>query len=441
MNIEEIVEKIGVEKLAIAAANENLPPTKSTKPDSNEEHIRQSFIDALFNEIKDINSKIDNFKIMIKEKIETAKKSIEVGSKAAKNFSHAASTLKTQKLTDLEKLKRELKTKKNDLELFKNKHQLERSASYPPSQIYIGGVLAMLLLIESVFNGFVFSEALQGGLLAGVSLAFLIAFINVIPAFMIGKFIYIQIWHISKFRKIACTLLSLIWLVLFALGWNLFVAYVRDHMDLEKSLGNNFLEIGDFFSNPPTSMFEISSLNSWLLLFLGFIFAIIALIDGVNSDDHYFGYGKVDRQIKEIDEEISYVKKDLTDNLDELKKSYDKELDSDEVTVKASINAIGSYHTSRDMLKSSFEDDIESIKGQAKIQIKKYREVNTKKREDDPPKYFEKEPAALVFKNREFIKIDIDNLDIEPENVFSDTKLSIAKEYDQLTTEIDEKTS
>ena len=98
MNIEEIVEKIGVEKLAIAAANENLPPTKSTKPDANEEHIRQSFIDGLFDEIKDINSKIDNFKIMIKEKIETAKKSIEVGSKAAKNFSHAASTLKTQKL-------------------------------------------------------------------------------------------------------------------------------------------------------------------------------------------------------------------------------------------------------------------------------------------------------------------------------------------------------
>ena len=72
---------------------------------------------------------------------------------------------------------------------------------------------------------------------------------------------------------------------------------------------------------------------------------------------------------------------------------------------------------------------------------KKYREVNTKMREDDPPKYFKKEPATLTFRNREFLKIDIDNLDIEPENVFSDAKLSIAKEYDQLTTEIDEKTS
>ena len=439
MNIEEIVEKIGVEKLAIAAANENLPPTKSTKPDYNEDHIRESLINSLYGEIKDINSKIDGFKILIAEKIEASKKSIEIASKAAKNFSHAASTLKTQKLTDLERLKSELKTKKHDLELFKNKHHLERSASYPPSQIYIGGVLAMLLLIESVFNGFVFSEALPGGLVAGVSLAFLIAFINVIPAFMIGKFIYIQIWYISKFRKIACTLLSVIWLI-FTLLWNLFVAYVRDHMDLEKSLGSNFLEAGNFFSDPPASMFEISSLNSWLLLFLGFLFAIIALIDGVNSDDHYFGYGKVDRQIKEIDEEISYVRKDLTDSIDELKESYDKELSVEALTVKTSKNITENHHASRDMLIRSFEDDVNSVKGQAKVLIKKYRSVNAKKREDDPPKFFDKEPAALVFKKREFIKINIEDLDIDPKNTFIDAKLSIAKKYDQLNTEIDEKT-
>ena len=48
MNIEEIVEKIGVEKLASTAANENSPPTKSTKPDSNEDYIREFLINSLF---------------------------------------------------------------------------------------------------------------------------------------------------------------------------------------------------------------------------------------------------------------------------------------------------------------------------------------------------------------------------------------------------------
>ena len=57
MNIEEVVEKLEVNKLAIAAANDNFPPTKSTNPDSNEDGIKQSFIDALYSEQKDINSK------------------------------------------------------------------------------------------------------------------------------------------------------------------------------------------------------------------------------------------------------------------------------------------------------------------------------------------------------------------------------------------------
>ena len=37
-------------------------------------------------------------------------------------------------------------------------------------------------------------------------------------------------------------------------------------------------------------------------------------------------------------------------------------------------------------------------------------------------------------------KINLDNLDIDPKNTFVDAKLSIAEEYDQLTTEIAEKT-
>jgi hypothetical protein len=435
MNLEELLGNIGVEKLAISASNDNSPPKKSSKPDSNEEHIRQSFIDALFSEIKDINSKIDDYKIMIAEKIEESKKSIEVGAKAAKNFSHAASTLKTKQLTKLKSLKKVLKIKINDLEMFKNEHQLERSASYPESPIFIGGIIAVLLLIETVLNGVVLAKNLEGGYLGGLGNALIIAFINVIPAFMVGKYIFIQNWHISKFRRIACRSISFIWFIC-AIVWNLFVAHTRDHMDLEKPLGNN---LEQFLSNPPISMIEINSLDSWTLLFVGFIFAIIALIDGIKSDDLYFGYGDVDRQVKETEEKIYDVVKGLTNSLDELKDKYDKDLSTEEQTVKTAKNTIESYHAGRDMLIRTFEDDVESVKGQAKIQIKKYREVNAKKREDEPPKYFEKEPAALVFKKRDFKKINIDDLDLDPQNTFIEAKLAIAKEYNQLNSEISEK--
>ena len=51
-----------------------------------------------------------------------------------------------------------------------------------------------------------------------------------------------------------------------------------------------------------------------------------------------------------------------------------------------------------------------------------------------------KSSAEPVTKKTDFRKIDIDKLDIDPDNIFSDSKLTIAKEYQQLTTEIAEKT-
>ena len=441
MNIEEVVGKLEVKKLAIAAANDNLPPTKSGKPDSNEDDIRQSFIDALYSEIKDINSKIDGYKILIAERIQASKKSIEIGAKAAKNFSHAASTLKTQKLNDLERLKGELKIKKNDLEMFKNKHQLERSASYPQSMSLIWGIIGVLLVIETVLNGNVLAQKATGGYAEGLGYAFIIALINVVPAFMVGKYIYIHIWHISRFRRIACTFLSILWFLFFSIGWNLFVAHTRSHMDFGTSLGENIKGNEQFFSNPPVSWFDISGMESWTLLFVGFIFSIIALIDGVNSDDHYFGYGKVDKQVKAIQEEINDDINILTEELDELKKTYEREIDMNEQTVKSGNNTIENHHASRDMLIRTFENDVDSVKGQAKIQIKKYREENKRKRQEDPPKFFEKVPAALSFKKIHFKKINIDDFDLDPKNTFIDAKLSIAKEHEQLNSDIAEKTS
>jgi hypothetical protein len=439
MNLEEVIGKIGVEKRAIAAATDNSPPTKSSNPDSNEEHIRQFFIDALYSEIKDINTKIDSYKILISERILASKKSIEMGAKLAKNFSIAASTIITQKLTDLDRLKGELKTKNNDLEMFKNKHQLERSANYPKSNIYVVGIIVSLLVFETLLNGAVLAQKASGGFAEGMGSALLIAFINVIPAFMVGKYIYVQIWHISKFRRIACTFLSIIWLILFSIGWNLFVAHTRSYMDFGTTLGKNILESQRFFSDPPASWFDFSGMDSWVLLFVGFIFSIIALIDGVNSDDHYFGFGKVDKQVKGIVEEINDVINDLTNKLDELKGSFDKQVDINEQTVKTGKNTIEKHHSSRDMLIRTFENDVDSVKGQAIIQIKIYREENKKRRQDDAPKYFEKEPAALAFKKIDFKIIDTDDLDLDYKNIFLDAKLSIAKEFDELNSKIAEK--
>jgi hypothetical protein len=321
-----------------------------------------------------------------------------------------------------ERLKNELKDKKHDLEMFKNNHNLERSASYPKSQKYVYGVLFIILLAESILNGYVLSKAQDWGYFGGVFLAFLVASVNVVLAFMVGKFIFIQIWHINKFRRTACFSISVSWLVLMFL-YNLGVAFARNNID--KTLKMEF-DLDLFLSNP----FAFQSFDSWLLLFLGVIFALIALWDGKKSDDGYFGYGEVDRLKKDLELDIDEVKQELQNGLDEEKEKNDKNIAAQELIVLTGRSIMDNHYSERDRLIKGFADDVKAVKGQAKIDIKTFREVNSKVREDPPPKYFSKEPASLVFKIEGFVEINMKDFEIDTENIFQRAILLNNKEFE-----------
>ena len=82
-------------------------------------------------------------------------------------------------------------------------------------------------------------------------------------------------------------------------------------------MGGNF-QVGEFFRDT-FNLDHYQNYESWFLFLLGVIFAIIALIDGVASDDLYFGYGKVDRQEKEAKNAIQDLLDELTDDLETIK--------------------------------------------------------------------------------------------------------------------------
>ena len=65
--------------------------------------------------------------------------------------------------------------------MFKNNHNLERSASYPKSQKYVYGVLFIILLAESILNGYVLSKAQDTGYFGGVFLARRVFFFGKVP--------------------------------------------------------------------------------------------------------------------------------------------------------------------------------------------------------------------------------------------------------------------
>ena len=52
------------------------------------------------------------------------------------------------------------------------------------------------------------------------------------------------------------------------------------------------------------SPFGLTDFSSWMLVLIGSLFALIALFDGLKSDDKYPGYGAVVRKLKDALDEL-----------------------------------------------------------------------------------------------------------------------------------------
>ena len=61
---------------------------------------------------------------------------------------------------------------------------------------------------------------------------------------------------------------------------------------------------------------------SWVLVFIGILFAIIALFDGIRVDDKYPGYGPLVRKLKDVQAELHQEVDDLKDSANNLYDYY-----------------------------------------------------------------------------------------------------------------------
>ena len=118
------------------------------------------------------------------------------------------------------------------------------------------------------------------------------------------------------------------------------------------------------------------------------MFAIIALIDGIKSDDIYPGYGSVDRDVRKIQENIISIKENTLKVLDDLKDNEIKSLNSNENLVVAGKTETESLFSKRERLISTFENDLQLINEAYRFLVKSYREKNESIRETEVPIYF-----------------------------------------------------
>ena len=435
-DLKALESKLDVESLAVTQANDNLPATKENNPDANEDRIGNILTNYLYEYEQKINSSIDNIKTLLRNRCENSKKILESVKVAPETFNQEATVEKAKKLGEYKRLKDDSKDKTSHLTTFQNKHNLDRPADYPLTNLRTIGVILLILLLEILLNGVTFSEYLVQGLLGGIVLAIVIAAINIFFGFIVGKYFFVQTWHKNIKRRIYSYLACILW-CLFVIYYNLGIAFTRDN--LQQAMGGDF-QIGKFFSDP-FNLEHYQHYQSWFLFLLGIVFAIIALIDGVASDDLYFGYGRVDRQEKEAKNAIQDLLDELTDDLETIKEKYINKLKTDEAYVHSGKNESQSLYSSRDRKITHFDHLVDATKSHCKILIKTYREKNAKVREDAPPNYFEIDPEPLIYQKKEFDKINMKEFELNDKNIFNDATNKINDDYKLILNEIIEQTS
>ena len=179
---------------------------------------------------------------------------------------------------------------------FKSSNGLTRDATGDDRSAQVSWAV-VVMVVESLLNAYFYMPISSLGLLGGLFTAFFVSFANVGVAFVGGAFGLRFLAHVEPAKKLGGTFASLL-----ALGGCALVvalsALFRGHVD---ALGDGDLEGADLagaaWDAAVLSLQELDvlalfgSLNSFLLVFVGAICALLGFWKGWEFDDPYPGFG------------------------------------------------------------------------------------------------------------------------------------------------------
>ena len=301
----------------------------------------------------------------------------------------------TRKLMDeqgdwLKKLAYNAMVRFKELEVFKKKNGLEREANYPSSSglILRYSVLVFLVGIEGVLNANFFAEGLSSGLIGGFVYAALLAGINVLGCFFLGRFTVP--WIVSK--PIAGKLFGAI-SVVFALCFMLLVAMSIGHIR-EQLMAGAANPTQQAWAAMQTHFFGLNDLVSWFLVAISLGFAIAAIFDGLTIDDIYPGYGAMVRRCHQTRDEFDAEFEEVKEELEDLKQEKLDLINQGFKTLHELSASIKKLLLEKEALVRECTDKVSQTEVVLYAVIRKFRIENEIAREDGlRPSYFDSLPS------------------------------------------------
>ena len=276
IDINEAIKEFNVKEDACKDGKSNIPKSNRNYLSGTEERYKVSFEgDKTYH----INNSLEVVSMLEKEALDN-----KLDNRLA-TFNNLTKTIKEKfdniiakgkaELLLIKKRRSEIKT---EYEKFRQDNQIERSSIIPRSMVYYNSIIGLIIIFESLLNGYFFAKGNPLGLVGGWFLAFILSLINVFIGYTIGKYILPYKNHVLSSKSSLAFLAYIVFIVLI-LVFNFFVGHLRDI----SSTGVNPTYV--LFAERLSTPFVFYDIESLLLILVGFIFSISASITGYKSDD------------------------------------------------------------------------------------------------------------------------------------------------------------
>jgi hypothetical protein len=242
-----------------------------------------------------------------------------------------------------------------------------------------------LFVTESVLNAIFFAAGSDFGFIGGWVNAMQYAFVNLAVPFFIALLLVRQLNHISPWRKLL-GVAGIAGLIVLIPGFNFFVGHFREIFAVAP-VDATREAVKSFFENP----LALNTVESWLLLAVGVLFATIAAVEGYRIDDPYPGYGRLSRRLEKAREDYAEEKEALKNQLSDLRDSIIRELDDSRVRVTERQQELNDLASMADMIRARFEAHLALLKRTCNVVLSHYRDINQGVRKTPPPQYFSEE--------------------------------------------------
>jgi hypothetical protein len=285
-------------------------------------------------------------------------------------------------------LRRRLNETEIERERFRARHRIERPARLASlGKIILKiGVLAVLFILEVVINGSFLAKANIGGLLGGAAQAVTFAGLNIIASFFWGM-VLIRLVNRRNYLLKLIGLVSFLAYLVFAATLNLTLSHLRE-IPPAVSLSDNVGEV--VLHRLLTAPLGLTDINSWVLFTIGFIFSLIAMVDGLLFFDPYMGYSGLERRWIEASKQFADARIELIERLRDIREDATEVMNEAARDLSVRRSEYDALLQGRARLAQRFEHHQSQIEQSCRALLEIYREANRGTRSTPAPGYFTK---------------------------------------------------